>query len=57
MPRLVHPTAGTVVHVGDSLAERYRAAGWGDGKPRQERAVSEKPVEDKSAPRRRQSKK
>lgn len=28
--RLQHPNAGTVVHVGDDLAEQYLAAGWID---------------------------
>ena len=45
MARLVHPTAGTVVTAGDSLADRYRAAGWGDAdaSTQQEEATSEKP--------------
>jgi hypothetical protein len=43
MPRLVHPTAGTVVEVGDSLESRYRAAGWAEESARQDEAPSEKP--------------
>lgn len=28
MPRLTHPTAGTVVHVEGSLADEYKRHGW-----------------------------
>ena len=43
--RLLHATSGTVVTVGDSLAARYRAAGWtdADAPVEQVEAPSEKP--------------
>jgi len=47
---LVHPTAGTVVTAGDSLAERYRASGWADDSAQQEQAPSEKPDESEVVP-------
>ena len=43
--RLLHATNGTVVTAGDSLADRYRAAGWSDADAPapQVEAPSEKP--------------
>lgn len=45
MPRLTHPSAGTVVTLEGDLEERYRAAGWvdADASAQQEEATTEKP--------------
>lgn len=43
MPKLKHPTVGTVVTVEGDLADRYRAAGWAEESATQDKATSEKP--------------
>lgn len=37
MARLTHPENGTVIHVGDEAAEKYKSVGWlADGAPADE---------------------